>query len=492
MKHLDLPKQELLATPSSLSRPGSLIHRAVLAPLTAALILSGCMSLAPHYERPATPVAEEYPTSDNSSITANPAAKIEWQNFFADPQLKNLIAQALEHNRDLRIAVLNIQQARALYQVREADLFPSINAAISAQREPSTSGKGQSNTYLLGLAVTSYEFDFFGRIRSLSQSALAQYLATAEARKNVQIGLVAAVANNYLALLADNEQLKLTEQTLKTREEQFKLTKLKFDQGVISELDIRQTESLLESARATSAELQRQRARDYNALTLLVGQPLQADVAQGASLNNMQLSAPIPAGLPSDLLVYRPDIRAAEQQLIAANANIGAARAAFFPNISLTASAGLVSSELSDLFTGKFAWSVGAQLLQPIFNAGRNRGNLEVAQAQKDIAIAQYERSIQTAFREVADALAGQATFDEQLRAQRAQTEAETRRFNLSDLRYRNGATSYLELLDAQRTLFAAQQASIEIQLAQMQNQVNLYKALGGGWMAEEAELKGH
>ncbi len=449
------------------------------------------MSLAPEYERPQAPVASLYPgeqtiSATSAGVTAN---QIEWQQFFTEPKLQSLIAQALQTNRDLRVAVLNIEQARALYQVRNADRYPTAGAAINGQRTPATAGDGQNSTYTVGLAVTSYELDFFGRIRSLSEAALAQYLATEEARKNVHIGLVATVAKTYLAVLADEELLELTRQTVTARGEQFRLTKLKFDSGVVSELDFRQAESLLESARATLAQQQRQRALNENALALLVGHPLQPAMLQGATLADIQLGPAPPAGLPSDLLANRPDIRSAEQQLIAANANIGAARAAFFPRISLTGSAGLASTELADLFSGTSAWTFTSQLLQPVFDAGRNRGNLGAAKAQRDIAVAQYERAIQIAFREVSDALAGRATFGEQLRAQKAQTNAEAIRFRLSDLRYRNGAASYLDLLDAQRALFASQQATVQVYLAQLQNQVTLYQVLGGGWTPEAMEV---
>jgi multidrug efflux system outer membrane protein len=291
------------------------------------------------------------------------------------------------------------------------------------------------------------------------------------------------VAITYLNLLADDELLAVTRSTLLTREDSLKLTKLKFDAGAASELDYRQAESLLEGARATLAQLIRQRALDENALVLLLGQPLPADLPQGASIASQQLIKELPVGVPSEVLARRPDVRQAEQQLIAANANIGAARAAFFPRITLTGSAGSASSELSGLFkSGSSAWTFMPQLLLPIFDAGRNQANLDVANVSRDIALAQYEKAIQTAFREVSDALAGSATLGEQLRAQEAQANAEAVRFKLADLRYRNGAASYLDVLDAQRSLFVAQQAVVQVQAAQIQNQVNLYKVLGGGW----------
>ena len=450
--------------------------------LMAALGSTGC-SFIPTYERPAAPVpaayAPELTPAGASGVAA--AADIEWQRFFGDARLRRLIEISLANNRDLRVAVLNIEQARALYQVKRADELPTVGAGLTAQRAPGTTGI--VNSYAAGVQVTGFELDFFGRVRSLSQSALSQYLATEEARKTVQITLISSVANAYIALLADDELLRVTRDTLKTREESFKLTKLKFDNGASSELDFRQAEQLLEGARATLAQTQRQRALDENALVLLLGQSLPADLPEGQPLAAQQVVADLPAGLPSDLLTRRPDVRAAEQQLLAANANIGAARAAFFPRISLTANAGTASTELGNLFkSGTYAITGTATLLQPIFDAGRNQANLDVAKANRDIAVAQYEKSIQTAFREVSDSLAGRATLGEQLRAQAAQTNAAQITFKLADLRYRNGAASYLDVLDAQRTLFLAQQQTVQVQAAQVQNLVTLYKVLGGGW----------
>jgi len=462
------------------------LHRVatVTALATSALLLGGCMSLIPAYERPAAPVPAAYaPELTPAGVAgAAAAADIDWQRYITDARLKRLIEISLANNRDLRVAILNIEQARATYQIRRADELPSVGAGFTAQRQPGSSG-GLVNSYAVGLQVTGYELDFFGRVRSLSQAALSQYLATEEARKTVQITLVASVANAYVGLLADDELLRVTRDTLKTRDESFKLTKLKFDNGAASELDFRQAEQLLEGARATLAQTQRQRALDENALVLLLGQALPADLPAGLPLADQQVSTELPAGLPSELLTRRPDVRSAEQQLLAANANIGAARAAFFPRISLTASAGTASTELGNLFkSGTFALTGTATLLQPIFDAGRNQANLDVAKVNKDIAIAQYEKAIQTAFREVSDSLAGRATLGEQLRAQTAQTNAAQISFNLADLRYRNGAASYLDVLDAQRSLFSAQQALVQVQALQAQNLMTLYKVLGGGW----------
>lgn len=471
------------------TRPGKIQRRpvAMIAPLALTLALAGCMSLAPDYQRPAAPVAATFPGVEAANETHSAAVDIGWKEFFTDARLQQLIELALQNNRDLRVAVLNIEQARAQYGIRRADQFPTVSAAVAGSRQPNADGN--TTSYTVGLAVTAFELDFFGRVQSLSDAALARYLGTEEARKNVQISLIASVANLYLSLMADDELLALTQQTLAAREESLKLTKLKFDNGIVSELDYRQSQSLVEGARATLAQLRRQRALDENALVLLIGQPLPAMLPAGGTLATIVLGPELPVGLPSDLLTNRPDIRQAGQQLIAANADIGAARAAFFPRVSLTGSAGSISSELSGLFEkGSFAWTFAPQMVLPIFDAGRRRASLDAARVSHEIALAQYEKAIQNAFREVADALAGRATYGEQLRAQKAQAEAEAIRFKLSDLRYQNGAASYLDRLDAQRSLFAAQQAAVQAQLAQLQTQVNLYKVLGGGWAAPSEE----
>ena len=473
-------------------RPFPLALRAPLLALVAAGV-TGCGTMIPEFMRPAAPVPASYPAAASTAAPeGQAAADIEWQRYFGDPRLRRLIDTALQHNRDLRVAVLNIEQARAQYQVRRADEWPTVNAGATGSRQPrvdsSGSGGSISSTYTAGLSVTSYEFDFFGRVRSLSQAQLAQFAATEEARKTVQISLIASVANAWLGLLADDELLAVTRRTLASREESMKLTQLKFDNGASSELDVRQAESLLEGARVALAQQTRQRALDENALALLLGQPVPADALSPSTPPETSALAQtvlpeIPAGLPSELLNRRPDIRQAEQQLIAANANIGAARAAFFPRITLSTSVGIASTELSDLFQGGTrAWSFAPQLVLPIFDGGRNQANLDVSQINRDIAVVQYEKAVQSAFREVADALAGRATLSEQLRAQQAQARAEETRTRLADLRYRNGAASYLDVLDAQRSLFTAQQAVVQAQAAERQNRVTLYKVLGGGW----------
>jgi multidrug efflux system outer membrane protein len=451
--------------------------------IAAAFSLAGCMTLTPPHERPAAPVAERFPLAPAAAEAGKPATELAWRDFFgADPRLQRLVELALANNRDLRIAVLNIEAARAQASLARAARWPAVNAALTGTRQPNADGDITS-TYTAGLAVTAWELDLWGRVRSLSDAALAQYYGSEEARKATQISLVAAVANTYLTLLADDEQLKVTQQTLATREESYRLTKLKFDNGAASGLDFAQAESLYEGAKAALAQQTRLRAQNENALVLLLGQPIPTDLPPPLTVSQQALQSDLPPGVPSEVLARRPDVRQAEQQLIAANANIGAARANFFPRISLTASAGTASSELSGLFkSGSFAWSFAPQAVLPIFDSGRNTATLDAAQVSREIAVAQYEKAIQTAFREVSDALAGRATLTEQARAQTAQAAAEQKRFELADMRYRNGAASYLDVLDAQRALFAAQQAAVITQAAQVQNQVTLYKVLGGGW----------
>jgi outer membrane protein, multidrug efflux system len=465
---------------------------------TCALFLGGCTSLAPDYKRPPAPVPAQFPslpsaTGATASTTA--ASDVDWESFFTDVKLKQLIGAALQNNRDLRIAALNLEQARAQFQIVRADQFPSLTGAFTGSRQGVfASAKGpasSSGLYSAGLAVTGFELDFFGRVASLKDAALAQYLATDESRKTAQISLIAAVANGYLALLADDELLSITKQTLGTRQASYKLAKLRFDNGVASELDLRSAESLLEAANTALAQLTRQRALSANVLTALVGQSDVLELASTDASFGKTTLQDVPAGLPSDLLVRRPDIRQAEHQLIAANANIGAARAAFFPRIALTANAGSTSTRLAGLFqTGSWVWTIAPQLLLPIFDAGRNSAVLASSKAAEGIAVINYEKVIQTAFKEVSDALAGRATHAEQVRAAQAQATAEATRYRLADLRYQNGVASQLEQLDAQRSLFAARQAVTQARLAQLQSQVTLYKVLGGGWKDESLAVR--
>ena len=451
-----------------------------LLPMALALGLGAC-SFIPSYQRPASPVPAQW--SGAAAPAGAQVADLAWKNYFSDASLRQLIELALAQNRDLRVAVLNIELARAQLGLRRADQFPTVNVAANGAHSATPSG-AISSLYSAGLLVTSYEIDFFGRVASLKEQALAQLLASQEASRTVQISLIASVAQSWLALLSDQELLALSQRTLATREDSLRLARLRLDNGAASELDLRLAESLVQSARVSLLQQQRQRALDENALTLLLGQPLpepaRAHLANNA-LAQLQL-AELAAGTPSELLTVRPDIRAAEAQLIAANANIGAARAAFFPRISLTAGLGSASGSLSGLFkSGSWGFSPTPQLLLPIFDAGRNEAGLDAAKSGRDIAVAQYEKAIQAAFREVADALASRAALAEQLRVQQAQAETEAARLALTELRLRNGAASQLDWLDAQRSLFATQQGVVQTRLAYLHNQVALYKVLGGG-----------
>ena len=472
------------ATARARGAPGRAAASALVALPALLALVAGCTSMAPPYERPAAPVPQHFALAPAADDRAVAAEQLDWRQFIADERTRRLVALALANNRDLRVAALNIEAARAQAGVRDADLWPTVGAGVNSTRQ--STGAGVTSLYTVGVQVTAYELDVFGRLRSASDAAAAQVLASAEARKAVQIGLVAAVANASVALAADDEALRVAREALATREESLRLVRLRFELGAAAEPDLRQAESLLESARVALVQAERQRALDDNALALLVGQALPADLPAAASVTDAaRWSAPTQwlVELPSQVLARRPDVRAAEQQLIAAHANIGVARAAFFPRITLTGSAGSASSQLSALFkSGSWGWSIAPQLLATVFDAGRNQSNLELARVNREIALAQYERAIQSAFREVADALAGRATFGAQLAAQQRLVEAETARTRLADLRYRNGVASHLDLLDAQRSLLAAQLALVQAQAQTVQNTLTLYKVLGGGW----------
>jgi multidrug efflux system outer membrane protein len=466
------------------------LRRLPLALLLAGL-LGGC-TLAPHYERPAAPVASTYPGADSAKGVAggtHGTADTGWREFFPDQRLQALIAAALNNNLDLRTAALRIEEARAQYNIQSADRLPTINGNISSSRSSAplsfiSGGKSIINSrYDVGFSLSSFELDFFGRVRSLSDAALAQYLATEQARQTVQISLVAEVAKAYLAERAYAEQLVLAGKTLDARRSTYDLSKIRVEAGASSALDLRQNETLLETARVAQLTLTRQEAQSQNALTLLVG-PNPANLPPAQALQQQGIIGDIPAGLPSDLLTRRPDIRAAEQRLIAANANIGAARAAFFPRIAITAGAGTASSTLTGLFdSGSGSWSFAPQLLLPIFDGGRNKANLTLTQVRKNLAIADYEKTIQTAFREVSDALAGRQWLDQQIQSQDALRLAQAERLRLLELRLNNGVASSLDVLDAQRELFNAEQTLVQVRLLRLTNAIDLYRALGGGLM---------
>ncbi|MBU9188438.1 efflux transporter outer membrane subunit [Burkholderia gladioli] len=479
------------------------MRKFVLSAMAFALVATGC-TMAPHYQRPAAPVSGSFPSdgvyatqpgADGShSANGQAAADIGWRNFFADPRLQALIEIALKNNRDLRVSVLNIEAARAQYQITRAGLFPTLDGTGTGntQRLPA----GVSNTgspfisrdYNVGLSA-SWELDLFGRIQSLKDQALAQYLSTAQARKAAEISLISQVADQYLTLQSTDDLLKVTEETLKTAQDSYNLTKLQFDNGTGSELDLRQAQTVVEQALANQQAEARDRAQAVNALVLLIGEPLPDDLPAGLPLDSQNLLTDIPAGLPSDLLTRRPDIMEAEQTLLAANANIGAARAAFFPKISLTAAFGTASPTLGGLFkAGTAAWSFAPNIALPIFEGGSNIANLDLAHVQKRIEIANYEKAIQTAFREVSDGLAARGTYDQQIAALARNEQAQQRRYDLSDLRYRNGVDSYLTVLTAQTDLYTAQTSLISARLARWTNLVDLYRALGGGWIEHNGD----
>ena len=469
------------------------ITSALALPVGLLLCLTGCSTLAPTYTQPAAPVPAAWPVNQNmKSETVKPADKpvadITWQEFFIDLQLRKVIALALENNRDLRIAALNIERSQALYQIRRSDLLPKVNASAGAnfQRIPedfSATGKPvTTHQYSAGLGISSYELDMFGRVQSLKDQALEQYLATEQARRSVQISLVSQVAASYLTLAADRERLKLAADTLSSQLTSYQLTKSRFDAGVANALTLTQAQTVVDAARVDIARYTSQVAQDENALNQLVGSPVPADLLPTVLSETLTAVKDVSPGTPSDVLLKRPDILQAENQLKGLNANIGAARAAMFPRISLISSVGFGSSELGGLFkSGAFAWSLAPNISLPIFDGGSNKANLKVAEVDRTIAVAQYEKAIQTAFREVADTLAQRSTIDDQLAAQQSLTTATSETQRLSQARYDGGVDNYLTVLDAQRSLYSAQQNLIAVRFARLTNLVTLYKVLGGG-----------
>ncbi|MGK2287187.1 efflux transporter outer membrane subunit [Pedomonas sp. V897] len=472
--------------------------------LVCVLPLAAC-SFAPEYRRPALPTASTYGADLAPDAGGPVAVETGWRQFFRDARLQRLIGLALENNRDLREAVLRIEEARAQYRIQRADQLPNLDLGGSATRiragagtaggvagggsaAPGLAGSSTINRYEIGVSVSAFELDFWGRVRNLTEAARAAYLATIEAQRAFQLSLIADVATVYLVDRELEERIALAERTVRTRTEGLEIARLRLEAGVISELDYRQTETLLTQAQTELAILQRQRAQNRNAMQVLIGGPVPQDLPAPQPLSQQGIIETISAGLPSDLLVNRPDVLAAEEQLRAANANIGAARAAFFPRISLTGFLGFASTDLDALFgdDGE-TWSFGANLALPVFDAGRNAANVDLAVARRDIAIANYERTIQVAFREVADALAARRWLAEQFDAQQRALAAERERAELAELRYRNGVADYIEVLDAQRQLFAAEQSLVETRQLQLSNAVALYVALGGGLRPDSA-----
>lgn len=475
-------------------------------PVLLLAVLGGC-SLAPVYERPAAPVPAVFPNADamdaqhDRSVRAGEsaarhAADLGWQEFFTDPRLRELIALALDNNRDIRIALARVEEARAQYGIADSERLPTFGVGGNAQvtRAPERLRMGGadspsvSRTYLAGVAMTTFELDFFGRIRNLSEAARQQFLATAQARRTVQINLVAQVAEAYFRLRTAHQLQDLMSKTLESRQATLRLVQARYDTGVATALDLQQARGQVETIRADQQSIRRVEAQALNALQLLVGAPLPEDLPPPAIFGRDQLLASVPVGLPSELLTRRPDIIAAEHALISANASIGAARAAFFPNISITGLLGFASPQLGGLFSGgNRYWQYQPQIQMPIFNAGV-AGNLDLAEARKNVAVAEYEKAIQTAFREVADALAGEATYWDQLKAMRALEATARETLRLANLRYETGVDSFLQVQSAEVNLYTVQQAFLQVGMESLVNRVALYKALGGGWLADSAE----
>jgi NodT family efflux transporter outer membrane factor (OMF) lipoprotein len=472
--------------------------RALAPALLLAVVMAGCAVPGPPPRPEGLPVPARLPADSAAGSAAGtpgaasgaaesgqagvasasvPASDLRWEDFLADARTRALVRLALANNRDLRIAAANVERARATLGVQRADAWPSIGIGASVSRSPG------SDSYSAGLSLASYEVDLFGRVRGLGDAAAARLAASEEARRATALSLVAAVADTELALRADDALIDVTDRVLASREATLRLVRLKFDGGVSAEPELRANESLVASARAARAALDRLRAQRLNALVLLVGQTLPADLPAPRALAAHRLPE-LPADLPSAVLLQRPDVRQAERQLAAAETDIGAARAAFFPRMALTATLGTASSALSELFE-RTAWSFTGQLLQPLFDAGRNRANLAGAEAAREAALAQYEKTVQTAFREVADALAARSTLATQLQAQREQAAAEARRLALVEMLLAQGAASALERLDAERARLAAEQAVVQLELALRQNAVLLYRVLAGGTAAD-------
>ncbi|MFM0065934.1 efflux transporter outer membrane subunit [Paraburkholderia aspalathi] len=466
----------------------------------AVAMLTGC-TLDPHYERPAAPVAVAYPkgeayestsaaASGTASGTATPgttttapplAADMAWRSFFRDERLQRLIQIALDNNRDLRVAALNVAEYEAQYRITRAALAPSISASGSLTRERTSGVTSSSSDVSVG--TTSWEIDFFGRLRSLKRQALENYLATDASRQSTQISLIATVATDYLTLLSDERLLQITEDTVKADQSTYDVTKRIQELGNSSMLDVQQAQNSLASAKASLASYRRAVAQDRNNLVAVLGAPIPDDLPPAREFDDETMFADIGAGVPSLLLTRRPDIVQAEHALKAANANIGAARAAFFPKIELTASAGTSSSTLSSLFkAGTGAWEFAPTVSVPIFDYGSNKASLDVAKIEKQIEVADYESAIQTAFKEVANALTARATYVDQVAADRDYVTSSQRYYTLAQARYKAGTDSFLTFLDAQRTLYTAQQQLASDSLSRQANLVTLYKVLGGGW----------
>ncbi len=458
----------------------------------AAVLLAGC-SFAPSYRQPDMPVPENLPVAAGTAgqqtmaVPAEEAVAPAWKLFFTDPSLQRLIAAALANNRDLRQSALTVESYQAQYRIQRAALFPSLSASPYVSRQRTFTGGQDVDIELAAFTVgiTAYELDLFGRVRSLKDDTLEQYLAMAETHRSARTSLVAEVARACLTLLADRELLAITEATLRSEEESHAMVEARMKEGVASQIELAQSRTALENVRASLAQFRRQVEQDRNNLALLTGTGQDPDL-DGSSLDDLEPLPDLPSQLPSSVLLQRPDIIAAEHSLKAANASIGAARAAFFPTISLTATAGYLSADLGNMFSDSSeTWLFSPNITVPIFTAGRLRAQLAVAELRKEKSVAAYEKAIQSAFREVADALVARQTYGDQLQARKAGLAASQEYFDLARQRYQQGLDSYLTMLDAQRSLFAARQAYVATRLAMLTNQVNLFKALGGGWQEE-------
>ena len=457
--------------------------------VAAAAALSAC-SMAPKYAQPQVETGSFPAVSGSLNPTGQVAAtRLGWQDYFADARLQALMALALENNRDLRVAALNVEAVRAQYAIARADRLPALGATGTGNKgrvaQDLSGAVGQSyitESYTAGLGVAAFELDLFGRVKSLSDNALNQYFAQTQNRDAAQISLIATVAKAYFAERSAQERMDLAARVLKSREESKKLTDLKFKSGVISAIDVRVAETQIETARADYAVAEQARTQARTALALLIGQPLPDTLPAGASLDAQFVNAELPVGLPSEILYQRPDVRAAEFALKGANANIGAARAAFFPRITLTGSIGSGSTELSGLFTGgNSTWSFMPQISLPIFTWGQNKANLDLATVRKNIAVAQYEQTVQAAFKDVADALSARGTLQRQYQAQQNSARAQADRYRLVNMRFSHGISSSLELLDAERDSYSAQQALLATRQTLLENRADVYKVLGGG-----------
>jgi multidrug efflux system outer membrane protein len=466
------------------------MRRQILFALGVLVFLDGC-SLAPKYQQPLAPVPAQWPQGeaykDTQAISGIPTAQeLKWQEFFTDEQLQKIIEMALDNNRDLRLAALNVERARALYGIQRAELFPTVNAVGAGSKQRRSAdlvSPGDPRTieqYSVDLGITAWEMDFFGRIRSLKDQALEAYLATEQAHRSAQIALMAEVARAYLTLAADRENLKLARSTLENQQASYDLIQKRYQIGLATELDLRRAQTQVDAARRDVPRYKQMVAQDNNALSLLAGAPVPADLLP-SNLSSVTPPKEISPGLSSEVLLNRPDIVAAEHRLKGAYAFVGAARAAFFPRISLTTSVGTASDDLSGLFSsGSGTWNFAPQIVMPIFDA-RAWAALRVSKADREIILTQYEKAIQTAFREVADALAVQGTINQQVSAQQSLVDAVAETYRLSDKRYTMGIDSYLGVLDAHRSLYGQQQVLVSLRLAELANRVRLYGVLGGG-----------